>query len=142
MKDIEKIIVHCSATREGDESINAEVIDRWHKKRGWKGIGYHFVILIDGLIETGRMIDKCGAHTKGMNCKSIGVCYIGGVESERNDKGKYSAKDTRTPEQIATMLELLRLLKKIYPEAKIHGHRDFAAKACPSFDATDEYKNI
>ena len=142
MKDIEKIIVHCSATREGDESINAEVIDRWHKKRGWKGIGYHFVILINGLIETGRMIDKCGAHTKGMNCKSIGVCYIGGVESERNDKGKYSAKDTRTPEQIATMLELLRLLKKIYPDAKIHSHRDFAAKACPSFDATDEYKNI
>mgnify|MGYP003625302637 FL=1 len=142
MKDVKKIIVHCSATREGDDSINAEVIDRWHKKRGWKGIGYHFVVLIDGSIETGRMINKCGAHTKGMNCKSIGVCYIGGVESERNDKGKYSAKDTRTPEQIATLLELLRLLKKIYPEAKIHGHRDFAAKACPSFDATDEYKNI
>jgi N-acetylmuramoyl-L-alanine amidase len=142
MKDVKKIIVHCSATREGDNSINAEVIDRWHKKRGWKGIGYHFVVLIDGSIETGRMINKCGAHTKGMNCKSIGVCYIGGVESERNDKGKYSAKDTRTPEQIATLLELLRLLKKIYPEAKIHGHRDFAAKACPSFDATDEYKNI
>jgi|TARA_R110002033_G_scaffold29609_1_gene66271 N-acetylmuramoyl-L-alanine amidase len=142
MKDVKKIIVHCSATREGDNSINAEVIDRWHKKRGWKGIGYHFVVLIDGSIETGRMINKCGAHTKGMNCKSIGVCYIGGVESERNDKGKYSAKDTRTPEQIATLLELLRLLKKIYPDAKIHGHRDFAAKACPSFDATDEYKNI
>jgi len=142
MKDVKKIIVHCSATREGDDSINAEVIDRWHKKRGWKGIGYHFVVLIDGSIETGRMINKCGAHTEGMNCKSIGVCYIGGVESERNDKGKYSAKDTRTPEQIATLLELLRLLKKIYPEAKIHGHRDFAAKACPSFDATDEYKNI
>ena len=105
MKDIEKIIVHCSATREGDESINAEVIDRWHKKRGWKGIGYHFVILIDGLIETGRMIDKCGAHTKGLNCSSISICYIGGVESERNDKGKYSAKYTRTPEQIATRLE-------------------------------------
>jgi len=142
MKDVKKIIVHCSATREGDDSINAEVIDRWHKKRGWKGIGYHFVILIDGSIETGRMINKCGAHTKGMNCSSIGVCYIGGVESERNDKGKYSAKDTRTSEQIATLLELLRLLKKIYPEAKINGHRDFAAKACPSFDATDEYKNI
>jgi len=142
MKDVKKIIVHCSATREGDDSINAEVIDRWHKKRGWKGIGYHFVILIDGSIETGRMINKCGAHTKGMNCSSIGVCYIGGVESERNEDGKYEAKDTRTPEQIATLLELLRLLKKIYPEAKINGHRDFAAKACPSFDATDEYKNI
>ena len=142
MKEIKNIIVHCSATREGDDSINAEVIDRWHKKRGWKGIGYHFVVLIDGSIETGRMINKCGAHTKGMNCSSIGVCYIGGVESERNEDGKYEAKDTRTPEQIATLLELLRLLKKIYPEAKINGHRDFAAKACPSFDATDEYKNI
>ena len=142
MKEIKNIIVHCSATREGDDSINAEVIDRWHKKRGWKGIGYHFVVLIDGSIETGRMINKCGAHTKGMNCSSIGVCYIGGVESERNEDGKYEAKDTRTPEQIATLLELLRLLKKIYPDAKIHGHRDFAAKACPSFDATDEYKNI
>ena len=142
MKEKKNIIVHCSATREGDDSINAEVIDRWHKKRGWKGIGYHFVVLIDGSIETGRMINKCGAHTKGMNCSSIGVCYIGGVESERNEDGKYEAKDTRTPEQIATLLELLRLLKKIYPEAKINSHRDFAAKACPSFDATDEYKNI
>lgn len=142
MKEIKNIIIHCSATREGDDSINAEVIDRWHKKRGWKGIGYHFVVLIDGSIETGRMIDKCGAHTKGMNCSSIGVCYIGGVESERNEDGKYEAKDTRTPEQIATLLELLRLLKKIYPKAKINGHRKFAAKACPSFDATDEYKNI
>ena len=85
MKEIKNIIVHCSATREGDDSINAEVIDRWHKKRGWKGIGYHFVVLIDGSIETGRMINKCGAHTKGMNCSSIGVCYIGGVESERNE---------------------------------------------------------
>jgi hypothetical protein len=65
--DVSKIIVHCSATREGDDSINAEVIDRWHKARGWKGIGYHFVILLDGKIETGRMINKCGAHTKGYN---------------------------------------------------------------------------
>ena len=142
MKEVKKIIVHCSATREGDNSINAEVIDRWHKKRGWKGIGYHFVILIDGSIETGRMINKCGAHTKGLNCSSVSICYVGGVESERDSKGKYPAKDTRTPEQKETMLELLHVLRKIYPEAKIHGHRDFAAKACPSFDATTEYCNI
>ena len=142
MKEIKKIIIHCSATREGDDSINAEVIDRWHKKRGWKGIGYHFLVLIDGSIETGRMIDKCGAHTKGMNCSSIGVCYIGGVESERNEDGKYEAKDTRTTEQKETLLELLHVLRKMYPDAKIHSHRDFAAKACPSFDATTEYCNI
>ena len=135
--DVSKIIVHCSATREGDDSINAEVIDRWHKARGWKGIGYHFVVLLDGKIETGRMINKCGAHTKGYNCSSIGVCYIGGVEKD----GK-TPKDTRTPEQIASMLELLRVLRKMYPDAKIHSHRDFAAKACPSFDATSEYCTI
>lgn len=135
--DVSKIIVHCSATREGDDSINAEVIDRWHKARGWKGIGYHFVVLLDGKIETGRMINKCGAHTKGYNCSSIGICYIGGVEKD----GK-TPKDTRTPEQIASMLELLRVLRKMYPDAKIHSHRDFAAKACPSFDATNEYCTI
>jgi N-acetylmuramoyl-L-alanine amidase len=118
-------------------AINAEVIDRWHKARGWKGIGYHFVILLDGKIETGRMINKCGAHTKGYNCSSIGICYIGGVE--KNGK---TPKDTRTPEQIASMLELLRVLRKMYPDAKIHSHRDFAAKACPSFDATTEYCTI
>jgi N-acetylmuramoyl-L-alanine amidase len=141
-ENVSKIIIHCSATREGDNSINAEVIDRWHKKRGWKGIGYHFLVLIDGTIETGRMVDKCGAHTKGLNCSSISICYVGGVESEKDSKGKYPAKDTRTPEQKETLLELLHVLRKMYPDAKIHSHRDFAAKACPSFDATTEYCNI
>ena len=134
--DVNKIIIHCSATRECDDSINAEVIDRWHKDRGWRGIGYHYVVLMDGTIETGRMVDQCGAHTKGHNCESIGVCYIGGVESD----GK-TPKDTRTPEQIGSLLELL-VLRKMYPGAKIHSHRDFAAKACPSFDATAEYTYI
>jgi len=135
--DVNKIIIHCSATRECDDSINAEVIDRWHKDRGWKGIGYHYVVLMDGTIETGRMVDQCGAHTKGHNCESIGVCYIGGVESD----GK-TPKDTRTPGQIGSLLELLLVLRKMYPGAKIHSHRDFAAKACPSFDATAEYTYI
>ena len=135
--DVNKIIIHCSATRECDDSINAEVIDRWHKDRGWRGIGYHYVVLMDGTIETGRMVDQCGAHTKGHNCKSVGVCYIGGVESD----GK-TPKDTRTPEQIGSLLELLLVLRKMYPGAKIHSHRDFAAKACPSFDATAEYTYI
>ena len=80
--DVKEIIIHCSATREGDDSVNAEVIDRWHKERGWQGIGYHYVVLMDGTIETGRMVDQCGAHTRGHNCESIGVCYIGGVESD------------------------------------------------------------
>ena len=98
--------------------------------------------MLDGTIEYGRNIYEQGAHVKNHNKGSIGICYIGGVESERGFNGKWIAKDTRTPEQKETLLELLLVLRKMYPEAKIHSHRDFAAKACPSFDATNEYKNI
>ena len=135
--EIKHIIVHCSATREGDDSINAEVIERWHKARGWRGIGYHFVVLLDGTIETGRRINNCGAHTKGLNCNSYGVCYIGGVEKD----GK-TPKDTRTKKQKESLEYLLYFLKLISPDASIKGHRDFADKACPSFDATEEYKYL
>lgn len=142
MREINKIIIHCSATREGDDSVNAAVIDRWHKARGWAGIGYHYVILINGKIELGRMIDKVGAHVKNMNKNSIGICYIGGVEKEKNKKGEWTPKDTRTPEQIATLLELLRILKKTFPKATIHGHNEFSPKACPSFNVQNEYCNL
>jgi len=140
MRKINKIIIHCSATQEG-RNITADTIDKWHKKRGWKGIGYHYVIGLNGMIEYGRMIDIPGAHVKGHNANSIGIVYIGGVESEKKN-GKWIAKDTRTPEQIATLLELLRLLKKIHPEATIHGHNEFAAKSCPCFDVQAEYGNL
>ena len=99
-------------------------------------IGYHYVIKLNGIIELGRPLDMQGAHTKGQNKNSIGVCYIGGCDKDME------AKDTRTDAQKDSLIELLRVLKKMYPNAKIHGHRDFAAKACPSFDATTEYANI
>ncbi len=135
--DVEKIIVHCSATREGDDCIDIHVIDRWHKAKGWRGCGYHFVILIDGTIQVGRNINDSGAHTKGLNSKSWGVCYIGGVEQDGS-----TPKDTRTEKQKESLLSLLSFLKLLQPDATIHGHRDFAAKACPSFDATKEYNTI
>jgi N-acetylmuramoyl-L-alanine amidase len=137
MRNIDKLIIHCSATRECDDSVNASVIDRWHKARGWKGCGYHFIVLIDGTIETGRTIDKVGAHVKGMNKSSIGICYIGGLERD----GK-TPKDTRTPEQKESLLLLIKTLNKIYPEATLHGHNEFSNKACPSFDVQSQYKNI
>jgi N-acetylmuramoyl-L-alanine amidase len=137
MRNIDKLIIHCSATRECDDSVNASVIDRWHKARGWKGCGYHFIVLIDGTIETGRMIDKVGAHVKGMNKSSIGICYIGGL-----DKDAKTPKDTRTPQQKESLLLLIKTLKKIYPEATLHGHNEFSNKACPSFDVQSQYKNI
>jgi|TARA_R110000803_G_scaffold169965_7_gene233023 N-acetylmuramoyl-L-alanine amidase len=140
-RKIDKIIVHCSATRPSHD-IDAKEIDRWHKKRGWSGIGYHFFIKRGGLIEIGRPIEKQGAHTKGLNKNSIGICYAGGVKEERGEDGKWDADDNRTSEQIASLLTLLRLLKKIFPEATIHGHREFAAKSCPCFDAAKEYKGL
>ena len=103
MRTINKIIVHCSATQEGRD-LDAAEINKWHLKRGWNGIGYHYVVLLDGTIEYGRSIYKQGAHVKGENEGSIGICYIGGVESERGSNGKWIAKDTRTPEQKESLL--------------------------------------
>lgn len=135
MRDIDKIIVHCSATPEGRD-ISANTIDQWHKERGWSGIGYHYVVKIDGTIEYGRDITKTGAHVKGHNTGSIGICYIGGCDLHMNPK------DTRTAEQKESLLLLIKTLKKLHCNATIHGHNEFSSKACPSFDAKNEYKNI
>ena len=133
---VTEIIVHCSATPEGkDYTVND--IRRWHKQQGWSDIGYHYVIYRNGHIEPGRDVDISGAHCDGHNSHSIGVCYIGGVARD----GK-TAKDTRTLAQKAALLSLLKDLRELYPGAKIYGHRDFAHKDCPSFDAKSEYKKI
>lgn len=136
MRKITELIIHCSATPEG-KSFSVADIDRWHRQRGWNGIGYHFVIYLDGSIHTGRRLSQIGAHCKGHNANSIGICYIGGCNSD----GK-SPKDTRTAAQKSALSTLLKELKKQFPNASIHGHRDFAPKACPSFDATAEYADI
>lgn len=136
MRKITEIIVHCSATPEGKD-FSVDDITRWHKQRGFRTIGYHHVVYRDGSVHPGRPEDEIGAHCTGHNACSIGVCYIGGVAAD----GK-TAKDTRTPEQRKALLMLLRRLRAKYPNAKIHGHRDFAAKACPSFDATKEYADL
>lgn len=133
---INEIIVHCSATREGRDYTVAD-ITKWHKQRGFNDIGYHYVIYRDGSIHNGRDVNLVGAHCTNHNAHSIGVCYIGGCKTDGT-----SPKDTRTDAQKEGLLSLLKDLRKKYPFAKIHGHRDFANKACPSFDATKEYKNI
>lgn len=128
MRKITKIIVHCSATPEGRDYTVAD-IDRWHKQRGWKGIGYHYVVYRDGSVHTGRDAAAIGAHCTGQNANSIGICYIGGCAAD----GK-TPKDTRTPAQREALRDLVELLKTEYPNATIHGHREFANKACPCFD--------
>ena len=137
MREINKIIVHCSATREG-ENFDVAEIRKWHVEgRGWSDIGYHFYIDLYGEIHKGRDIAKIGAHCKGHNRNSIGICYCGGVEAD----GK-TPKDTRNAEQKEALLAVLRTLKAMFPNAIIHSHKDFANKACPSFAATHEYENL
>lgn len=136
MRKINEIIVHCAATPEG-KNFKAADIDRWHRERKMKCIGYHYVVDLDGTVEPGRPESEIGAHCLGHNQYSIGVCYVGGLAAD----GK-TPKDTRTAVQKEALLALLKKLRAKYPKASIHGHRDFAAKACPSFDATTEYKNI
>lgn len=132
MRKINEIIVHCSATAEGRDYTVGD-IGRWHKSRGWQCIGYHYVIYRDGSVHTGRPVAQIGAHCTGHNANSIGVCYIGGCATD----GK-TPKDTRTPQQREALRRLVADLQKQYPGATVHGHREFAAKACPSFDVKTE----
>ena len=135
-RTIKELIVHCSATPEGKD-YSVDTIRQWHLQRGFSDIGYHYVIYRDGSIHIGRDESIIGAHCTGHNTNSIGVCYIGGCASD----GK-TPKDTRTLQQKESLLSLLKTLKIKYPNAKIYPHYKFAAKACPSFNAEEEYKNI
>ena len=129
---INDIIIHYTATMEGMD-IAASDIDRWHRERGWRrGIGYHYVVKLDGSVERGQPISVAGTHCKGHNAHSIGVVYVGGLDR----RGR--SADTRTPAQKRAMLQLLVKLTKMY-RCRIHGHRDYSATLCPGFDATVEY---
>jgi N-acetyl-anhydromuramyl-L-alanine amidase AmpD len=146
MRAVNKIVIHCSATREG-VNVSATTIDGWHRKRGFDQIGYHYVIGLDGAIQAGRPVNVMGAHVGGGgNRASIGIAYIGGVDAN------LKAKDTRTEAQKAALIKIIKILKNIYPEASIHGHRDYSKdkdgdgveahefmKMCPCFNAEVEY---
>lgn len=132
---INEIIVHCSATKEGQDFTTAD-IKRWHLARGFSDIGYHYVIYRDGSIHTGRNVNISGAHCVGHNSHSIGVCYIGGLDKN------LKPKDTRTDAQKDALLKLLKQLKQLYPKAAIYPHSKFANKACPCFNAEAEYRNL
>lgn len=137
MRKITKIIIHCSATPEGKD-FTVQQIRQWHttpkpKGNGWRDIGYHFVIYRDGSVHPGRPVEQIGAHTSGHNANSIGVCYIGGCATD----GK-TPKDTRTQAQRAALVRLVRELRSQFSGATVHGHNEFAAKACPSFNVQNE----
>lgn len=129
-RKINKIILHCAATREG-QNFTTKDIDSWHKKRGFTKIGYHYVIYLDGSVHKGRQESEIGAHATGHNANSIGICYIGGCD--KNGK----AKDTRTPAQKESLLKLVHdLLYKYNLElenVKCHSQLCKNGKQCPSF---------
>lgn len=141
MRIIDLIVIHCSATRE--DSIFSEYdLDLCHRRRGFKGIGYHFYIRKNGDIKTTRPIERIGAHTRGYNSNSIGICYEGGLDCHGRPK------DTRTEWQKHSMRVLIRTLFLDFPNCKLHGHRDLKdennitdeiepedwIKECPCFD--------
>lgn len=131
IRKIDKIIVHCSATPEG-RAVSVDDIRRWHRERGFRTIGYHYVVYLDGSIHCGRPVEEVGAHCLGQNGSSIGICYVGGLDAK-----SLLPKDTRTGAQRQSLRRLVERLMKCFPEATVHGHREFAAKACPCFDIKD-----
>jgi len=161
MRLIDKIVIHSADTPKG-MYFNVDAVRSWHvnpkaldggkyryvgvvynskedlpisvrnqKGNGWSDVGYHYIILLDGTIEKGREDKTTGAHVAGHNSSSIGICYIGGANGD----------DTRTTAQKASLVHLISVLRRIYTEAEVLGHRDFkgVTKACPCFDAKDEY---
>ena len=131
--EVEYLVVHCSATPE-DMDIGASDIKRWHLQRGWLDIGYHYVIRRDGTVEKGRNDNTPGAHARGYNQKSLGICLVGGVESD----GK-SPEANYTHAQWESLESLLSVLLVDHEGAQVLGHRDLpnVHKACPSFDAIE-----
>lgn len=161
MTQISKIVIHCSATQNGKSlrtktETAAQRIDGWHKQRGFQRahyhfskfnphlqhIGYHYVIDVDGTVETGRTIGEIGAHVRGHNTGSVGICLVGGITIDGKNHGRYTAK------QWQALHKLLRELESQFPAARICGHRDLSPdlnkdgkitrnewlKDCPCFD--------
>lgn len=138
MRDINEIIIHCSATRpewmaKSPVARKVAEIRRWHKDRGWRDIGYHYLIDRDGSVATGRPIEQTGAHVKGRNTGTIGVCLIGGHGSSEKDK----FHDHFTEDQQVSLLSLIAELRARFGEVPVTGHNQYAAKACPGFSVPE-----
>ena len=146
MRTINQIVVHCSATRE-DKSFTEHDLDVCHRRRGFNGVGYHFYIRKNGDIKSTRPLERIGAHSRGFNRESIGICYEGGLDVQG------CPADTRTPEQCSALRLLVhQLLKRFRNNIRICGHRDLSpdrngdgvvepeewVKECPCFEVSKD----
>lgn len=141
LKVVNYIVVHCSATIP-ENDIGFEEINKWHMDKGWDMCGYHQVIRRGGILEHGRNLDKRGAHVKGHNWESVGICMVGGI----NIAGE--PEDNFDDDQYETLKSSIKYLKLRFPNAEVCGHRDFSPdlngdgvitenefmKHCPCFD--------
>lgn len=146
MRSINMIVVHCSATR-ADCALTTEDLETIHRRRGFRGIGYHYYIHRDGTVVNTRALELVGAHAKGHNAHSIGICYEGGLDARGNPK------DTRTPEQRSALHLLVHQLLQQFRNARVCGHRDLSpdldgdgkvepwewVKQCPCFEVSKEF---
>lgn len=126
-RPVDKLIIHCSASKP-DMDIGVKEITQWHMKRGFTTIGYHYVIRRDGTVETGKDIDKIGAHVLNYNKGSTGICMVGGIDDSGNPESNF------TKPQWDQLKRVVMAFKVEYPKGTVHGHNEFAQKACPSFD--------
>ncbi len=145
---IKRIVIHCTATREG-QAVSAATIKSWHLKQGWSDIGYHYVIGLDGRVEKGRADNVVGSHVRGWNTGSLAIVYVGGLDKDAK------AKDTRSAGQKKAMKELITRLRAEHNNAPVYGHRDLSPdkdgdgiverhewlKDCPCFDAPSWVKH-
>lgn len=124
----EYIVIHCSATKPSMD-IGLSEIKNWHvNERGWRDVGYHYVIKRNGEVELGRNIRDTGAHAAGYNSKSIGICLVGGMAEDN------STEDNFTAQQWTALLDLIQQKLSDYPDAKVIGHNEISEKDCPCFD--------
>ena len=134
-RKINEIIIHCTAT-EYYLPVKKTHLFKWHVvERGFKDIGYHYVIDQCGNIIRCRPVAEVGAHCKGHNSKSIGICYVGGLKNDM-------PADTRTLEQKESLHQLIQGLCITFPIIKITGHDEYSNKSCPCFDAKKEYSHL
>lgn len=137
MRPINEIIWHCTATPAG-RPFDVDDVRSWHREKGWSDIGYHFLILLDGTIQVGRPVAQVGAHVAGRNAGTIGIAYVGGLNA-----ATAAPEDTRTTAQKASGLKLVQDLLRQFPTiTRISGHREYANKACPCFDARAEFSGL
>jgi len=145
-RKVKYVVIHCSATKVNQE-LDMSDIERMHKARGWTEEGYHFGVKQNGIIQVGRSLEKIGAHAYGHNSESVGIVYYGGLDENG------IPTDTRSAFQKNSLVDITRVLKLIFPNSEVVGHRDLSpdknkdgiispnewTKQCPCFDVKSEF---